>query len=173
MRKIGFLVAVLVFCLAPFALAHNGEFTLGQVLGDNDNLIHDESAVPQLDRKGWAYFTVTNSGGADWGDYHVEIIDAEFVGAPNASGVLITDAISSLGSYTVGWSINTLGYWQADFEFYGSPMEAGDTAVFQVYTDNTVSNVDFFGFKVYPTPVPEPATMAMLGLGALLLRRKK
>lgn len=145
-----------------------------QVLGDNDNLLHDESNEIQDNRKGWAYFTVTNSGSAPWGDYHVEIIDAEFPGAPDASGVLITQAISSLPNYTVNITQNVSGYWQADFKFYGDPMTNGDMAVFQVYTDNTISNVDFFGFKVYPTPVPEPATVGLMGMGALaLIRRKK
>lgn len=175
MRRFVVFAAILSVCVISSVFAHDAEpLTLDQVLGDNDDFDHDESQVLQEDRKGWAYFTVTNTGGALWGDYHIAIIDAQYTGAPDASGVLITQAISTLSDYTVDIALNGDGYWQANFEFYNSPMENGDTAVFQIYTDNTVSNVDFFGLKAYPTPVPEPATMAILGLGSLtLLRRKK
>ena len=120
--------------------------------------------------KGWAGVTVKNTGTEAWGDFHFEIfqvtaetvenvdftIDSPF--EPTSSQVLDIGGIV-VDNVAVGATL--------DLYFYGDPILPGDTATFTAYTDNTTDSVSFFGLAMYPTPVPEPSTFALLCMGAL------
>ena len=58
-----------------------------------------------------------------------------------------------------------------DYYFASDPILPGQTRTFDFYTDNTTDNRPFFGIMMYPTP--EPATMGLLGIGSLLLLRRR
>ncbi|MFP3938185.1 MAG: PEP-CTERM sorting domain-containing protein [Phycisphaerae bacterium] len=125
--------------------------------------------------KGWIVVNATNSSDTAWGDFHFEIVD---IGQGDISNVdwvvdspyqpvtsMTLDSAPDVDNVAVGATL--------DFEFYGDPVDPGYSASFQVYTDNTTDEVDF-GVMFYPTPIPEPATLAMLAFGgmAVTLRRR-
>ncbi len=186
MRKIAFLAALLSISLVSTSFGHNGAWNDG-VAGD----LTLESVISWVHEdedpfKGTATVFVTNTGQQAWGDFHFEIYTVPGFGS--ATSVLIKDAstggvnptITGYGSIHSldtpnGWIIGTTddGHAKIDLFFYNSPVLTGQTVSFTIYTDNTAQNLDFFGIKFNPTPVPEPATMAMLALGGLLAFRRK
>ena len=55
-----------------------------------------------------------------------------------------------------------------DLFFYDDPVYPGETAMFSVYTNNA-DQLSFFGVQFYPTPVPEPTTLALTAAGLIAL----
>jgi hypothetical protein len=154
------------------AYAHNMDLTTSFSDFTSQQWQH-EDADPW---KGWANIEVTNTGTEPWGDFHFEIYqvpghdpidDVSFIVDPPYEPY--TEPARPLT-----WDVdNDVVGATLDLYFYNNPVAVNDTVTFHVWTDNTVAQADFFGLLIYPTPVPEPATLLLLGLAGLAIRRRR
>ena len=122
--------------------------------------------------KGIMQVGVTNTGTEAWYDFHFAI-----VGMEDAKTVLFTDGggsfpVSSAALSDVVFGTNEAGYSTMDLLFQ-NPIAPSQSVYFTLYTDNTaVPHAAWFGVCMAPS-VPEPATMALLGLGGLVMIRRR
>ena len=151
------------------------------------DLVHNDAP----DWKGWAGLIAINWCGDDWGDFHFRMKD---ICSPwyTSDVDFVDDYVEGVYDYrpqlyiwegdiwtgdwvqqTVAWTLAPDGE-TLDLFFYSNPVEQGKIALFKVYTDNTYRSASWFTVGGYATPVPEPTTIALLGLGAIaLIGRKK
>lgn len=172
-------LALVVSAIAP-VLAHDGSFGSSEapidVSGDVIlDLFHENEQAPW---KGSAFFYVKNTGTKAWTDFHFQITswgdDVSNVDFKDASmgGV---DPISTQSP--LSWAIdNSVVGAKIDLYFVSDPVWPGQVATFQLYTDNTVDQVQF-GICMFPS-VPEPSAMlalgsGMLGFAGLAFRRRR
>jgi hypothetical protein len=186
-------LAVLVFitisAFTQYAFAHDGTWGStsdpcsidGFGTGYELDLLHNDAP----DWKGWAGLIAINWCGDTWGDFHFRVKD---ICSPwHTSDVDFTDDFVE-GQYDYrpqlyvwdgGW-VQQMVTWDIapdgetmDLFFYNNPIEQGEIALIKVYTDNTLHSASWFTIGGYATPVPEPATVALLGLGAMALIKKR
>ena len=166
-RSILVIIALILFAgFSSRVLAHDQYITT-----TFDNFIGQQYTHEDEDPfKGYLSVNVTNNTSRDWTDFHFEIIDVGW----DVSNVDFIDTPGYEPNSTQGpltWVIdNSVVGATLDLYFASDPVLVGESATFDVYTDNTIGQ-QFFGVLLYPTP--EPATIALLGLGALVLLRKR
>lgn len=120
--------------------------------------------------KGYLYVNVTNNTSEAWTDFHFQIINIGF-DVSNVDFIVTPPYEPTSSQSPLTWSVdNVVVGATLDLYFCSDPVLVGDSASFTVYTDNTVGKKRF-GVLIYPTP--EPATIGLLGLGALALLRKR
>lgn len=168
------LTCVLVcFGWVSLGYAHDGE-----IVTSFDGFDPQAFEHPDADPfKGWLNVTVMNTGTVPWGDFHFMFYDP--LGTQDISSLGFLDA--SMGGYDptssqspLSWLIDNVSVPATmDLSYYSDPVMVGDTATFSVYTDNTSAHLPIFGMILYPTPIPEPASLLLLGLGALAIRRTR
>jgi hypothetical protein len=191
MKKPAF-IFISVFCFVLFLGAVSRVFAHDGQWGDANNPMDLTWDVLDLDHndadpfKGWATLWVKNICDGDWGDFHLKIKKSIFDPFANIDNIDFSDVYDPelwvrtapltweryLG---LAWDIdNDVVGAEIDLFFYDNPIEVGQWAAIKVYTDNTTNKCDWFCIGACPTPVPEPATVLLLGLGglALLMRRR-
>jgi hypothetical protein len=169
-----FLIVGSILFFSQCVFAHDGN------LGTYD--IYDFSVVQaadhndQPDWKGWATLILTNYTGDEWTDLHFQITEA-WTGDDISTVDFRDDSLGGNDPVIVGhaldsWAIDNITVGATlDIYFSGDPILAGETVNINVWTDNTTSEVPWFGMCFQPTP--EPTTIALLGLGGLALFRKR
>jgi hypothetical protein len=188
-----FLFSLILLIATPIVFAHDGEWgtedTPLDITGDMDiigsvsdlDLLHND-ADPW---KGWATInvknlTLKNSSPIAWGDFHLKIKDSwcsdvDFATYTAPQLWIKEGSIWTQVQYPdLTWVINNdADNATMDLFFYGDPIAYGQKAKIRVYTDNTSSHHSSFSILAHPTPVPEPTTIILLGLGAISVIRRR
>jgi hypothetical protein len=182
MKRLVFLAGGLIglFLFTSRVFAHDGDIGSETTPIDIDTMSIEEDIGQHEDAepwKGWANIYVKNICSQDWGDFHFHIYNL-FGANTYFSEVYQPELYIRTAPLTWVLQDDLDAQWNADhtrldLTYYGNPIYQDDWAKFRIYTDNTTNHCSIFIIAGCPTPVPEPATIALLGLGALVLLRKR
>ena len=105
---------------------------------------------------------MTNTGNGAWGDFHFNFYE---VLGYDISNLDWTNATSSQSGMTFLID-NSVYAATLDLYFYSDPLLPDKTGTFSGYSGNRDA-IPSFGVSVYPTPVPVPAALWLLGSGSI------
>jgi hypothetical protein len=140
---------------------------LGGEEGCPQQSVHEEGAGDQDESfKGWVNLTVENTGTEPWGDFHFEIFQVGSETVEDVHFIVTTPYEPTSSQSGLSWTVdNVVVGATLDLFFYSDPVDPGETATFNIYTDNTTDRVSFFGTAYYPTPIPEPTALLLVSTG--------
>jgi hypothetical protein len=120
----------------------------------------------------WIVENVDNQTGFTWTDYHIAIgMNKNFsiagvVAPPDWTYTITAPAAGRQMPNNPPGTLGTVGYINY---FAGTPIAVGDSGSFGA----VVSFLGSVAFSTEQVPTPEPATLSILGLGAMALLRKR
>lgn len=169
MRKIGFLAAFVCISLVSTSFGHIATFDpQSMAFGDAPiQLVHDDSGEPYDSQKGQWMLQITNSGVEAWTDFHFEIVFGSAIFQNPGGYPMMVDG-DTPANFTADLSLDGKSW---DIYFPLDTVVPGETVTFTLFTNNQADG-GLFAVLFYPT-VPEPASLAILGLGGLLAFRRK
>ncbi|MBU0995318.1 MAG: hypothetical protein KJ737_22710 [Proteobacteria bacterium] len=171
------LVVLLMGVASNPGWAHN--FTISDLEIDGFYHVNLGEHVEADPWKGVLGLTVTNTGTEAWGDFHFGIFQ---VGNYSIDNVFFDVSPPNQPTSTqagLTWTVTNFDH-NLNLFFNSDPILPGDTATFNVFTDNTTDMVNAFGVYVYPSPVdtntvPLPSAIFLLvsGIMGLISYRHK
>jgi len=102
--------------------------------------------------------TITNTTGVTWTGYDLELIS-------NATFVDGTAGSTKFGTNSFSDDFKILHFY--------APLSVLNGEMVTLQVDINIPTVGLFDFTMAQHPLPEPASIMLLGLGALLLRKRK
>lgn len=181
MKKLLFSICLLAIISVP-AFSHSGTMTdsAGTDVTSWSGVNYEHQDAPEW--KGVATFIFKNTMEVAWTDFHFSI------SAPGGGVFFEENAVETkMIDFLAGTDYDSQDYsivydqfeligginrpTEVNFYFDQAPVQPGEYVQFDLYTDNTTYSNEFF--TITATPTPEPVTVALLGLGGLVLIRRK
>lgn len=121
---------------------------------------------------------VSNSTGVDWGSYHIELgfgSEGSFVKSTSGDGLDFDspDFDSTANFNPGGFFFPTVNVTEDDIIATGGTMPAGAYAGNFVFHVDIPDGISSFTIRQSPIAVPEPASIALISLSALLATRRR
>lgn len=147
----------------PFTTPSDGPFTVEEL----EVAVHHPTHIADAT----AYFTINNDINGEPGDM---LASVELSGITTSQQVLSTYFTEepTLNSDTAYWlvAVASLGYvhWNLGDMAFGTAAYRENQGEWIVLSDTNVS-----AFTIHGSPIPEPSTLLLLGLGAVVLRKRR
>lgn len=173
MRRVATIIVVVFFAafVTSSVFAHNETIntSFDGLCEPNSQLYNHIDEDPF---KGSFTVNATNTGSEPWGNFHFKIVSIGW-DVSNVDFMVDPPNQPSSSQSPLSWNLNhNKPEMTLHLMFYDDPVAPTESATFTVYTDNTTDQVSF-GVMIYPTPIPEPATITLFGFGISVLLGKR